>query len=294
MRLSDIPELARALRRDGEFASLGFVTHRAPAMLVYAEHPRFLAALASNPDVACAITTEALADGIPAHLGLACVEEPRRAFYGLHNRLARETEFYGAPFANAIAASARIHPTAFVAATSVRIGERVLVEPHATIFENAIVGDDAIVRAGCVVSSAGFEFNALGDGMQGVVHAGGVRLGARVELQSNSCVDRAVFGGFTEIGDDTKVDKLALVGHNARVGARCRIAAGAVIAGSATLGDGVWVGPNAAVANEVTVGAGARVSIGAVVTRDVAPGVTVTGNFAIDHDRFLEQLRRVR
>lgn len=294
MRLSEIRELAGAVRRDGEFASLGFVTHRAPAMLVFAEHPRFLEALLGNPDVACAITTEALAARVPAGLGLACVGEPRRLFYGLHNRLARETSFYGAPFPNGIAASARIHPTAFVAARGVRIGERVVVEPHASIFENAIVGDDSVIRAGCVVSSAGFEFNALGDEVQAVLHAGGARLGARVELQSNSCVDRAVFGGFTEIGDDTKIDKLALVGHNARVGARCRIAAGAVIAGSATLGDGVWVGPNATVSNEVTVGAGARVSLGAVVTRDVPPGATVTGNFAVDHEAFLERLRRDR
>ena len=42
------------------------------------------------------------------------------------------------------------------------------------------------------------------------------------------------------------------------------------------------------------IGEKAKVSIGAVVTRDVPSGTTVSGNFAIPHDRFLNHLRSVR
>ena len=58
------------------------------------------------------------------------------------------------------------------------------------------------------------------------------------------------------------------------------------------LGDNVWIGVGAIVSNRVSVGSGARVSIGAVATKNVPDGVTVSGNFAIEHHRFLENLKK--
>ena len=127
-----------------------------------------------------------------------------------------------------------------------------------------------------------------------MAHAGGVRLGDRVELQANTCVDRAIFGGFTEIGEDTKCDNLVHIAHNVKIGRRCLLAAQAMIAGSVTIGDDVWIGPSAAVLSEITIGDGAYVTIGSVVTRNVAPGQHVTGNFAIDHDKFIVFLKTIR
>ena len=87
---------------------------------------------------------------------------------------------------------------------------------------------------------------------------------------------------------------LVYVAHNVRIGKRCRVAANAAIGGSTTLGDEVYVGPGAAISSELRVGAGAVVSLGAVVTRDVLPGQRVSGNFALDHERFIAHMRQIR
>jgi UDP-3-O-[3-hydroxymyristoyl] glucosamine N-acyltransferase len=67
-----------------------------------------------------------------------------------------------------------------------------------------------------------------------------------------------------------------------------------VLAGSVRLGNDVWIGPNSTISNGVTVGDGAKVSLGAVVTRDVPAGARVTGNFAVDHEKFLGFLKSIR
>ena len=67
-----------------------------------------------------------------------------------------------------------------------------------------------------------------------------------------------------------------------------------MVAGSTVIGDDVFVGPNASLSSELTIGSRAHITIGAVVTRDVAPGRRVSGNFAIDHQRLVAHLRKIR
>jgi UDP-3-O-[3-hydroxymyristoyl] glucosamine N-acyltransferase len=295
MRLSDCPsDLKLKVIRDGVFECLGFVTHDSTSRLVFLGESRYVEALRDDAGITCVLTTPVLAREIPEELGVAVVELPRRAFYALHNHLARETSFYGGASPNVIASSARIHPAAFVAEQNVRIGERVLIEPHATILENVTLEDEVVVRAGAVVGSEGFQFEVDEGRVVPVAHAGGVRLGQRVEIQTGTCVDRSVFGGQTEVGRDTKTDNMVHIAHNVKIGRRCRIAAMAMIAGSVFIGNDVWIGPNATLADNIRVGDRASISLGAVVTRDVAPDQRVTGHFAVEHSKFLNFLRSIR
>jgi UDP-3-O-[3-hydroxymyristoyl] glucosamine N-acyltransferase len=295
MRLSEASSIVPiTVLRDAAFTSLGFVTHRTDAMLVFMESERFLDGLFANPNVSAVIAAPAVADRIPAHLGVAISEAPRRDFYHLHNHLAEHTEFYWRDFPAEIAADAFISPAAHIASLNVRIGHRTVIEPSVTVLPHTIIGDDVILRAGSVIGSQGFEFKRIGETILPVAHAGGVRLHDRVEVQANTCIDRSIFGGFTELGADTKLDNLVHIAHNVKIGKRCLLAAHAMIAGSVTLGDDVWIGPSAAVSSEITIGDGAYVTLGSVVTRNVAPGQHVTGNFAIDHDKFIAFLKTIR
>ncbi len=280
--------------RDTDFSSLGFVSHRNKAMLVFLESERFLDGLLANHGVAAVITTPSLAGRIPSGLGLALSEAPRRDFYQLHNYLAEHTEFYWRDFPTEIAGDAVISPQAYIAPRNVRIGRRVLIEPYVTVLPHTIIDDDVVLRAGTVVAAQGFQFVRLGEAIMTVAHAGGVWLHDRVEVQANCTIARALFGGFTEVGEDTKLDSLVYVAHQVAIGRRCLIGASAALTGSVTVGDDVWIGPHATIASEVAVGDGACVTLGSVVTRDVAPGQRVTGNFAIDHDKFIAFLRTIR
>lgn len=282
------------VKRDGQFFSLGFVTHKSDDMLVFVEDRKYIARLLENPRIKCAITLKNLISELPKKLGVAVCDCPRKTFYELHNYLANNTDFYWTDFASDISDEAMIDSSAYVAPKNVRIGKGVIIEPRAVVLAHSIIGDNVILRAGCIIGAHGFEFKRLGGEILPIAHAGGVLLREKVEIQSNSNIGRSVFGGFTEIGAETKIDSFVHVGHNVRIGNRCLIAATTVVGGSTIIGDDVWIGPGSTITSEIRIGDGAHVTIGSVVTQNVEAGQRVTGNFAIDHDRFIAFLKTIR
>lgn len=267
--------------RDGEFGSLGFITVSTPAQLAYIEDAKYLAELDNKPNIACVITTRELASSVPSSIGLAVSRIPQKSFYEVHNYLAKNTDFYWKPFSNKISSSAHIDPTAYIAPANVWIGERCEISPHASILPNSILGDDVIIGAGVVIGNDGFEFKRIGNEILRAIHAGGVLIGDRVEIKENSCISKSLFGSFTEIGEDTKLDNLIHISHNVVIGKRCLFASLVMIAGTVTIGDDVWIGPSAIVLNRIAIGDGASITVGSVVTRNVAPGQRIVGNLAL-------------
>jgi len=298
MKLSDAAEHSPfRVVRDAAFDDLALLGAIDGRVLVYAADARSLERLAKTGGAAAVVTTAALADGVPSSLGLAVADHPESAFYTLHRLLHASSDFYWRDFPTTIDPSARVHERAFVAPRGVRIGARVVVEPNATVLERVTIGDDAIVRAGAVLGAEGFEFKGpamrqgrtaraqwdYGPTNVAVPHAGSVEIGARVEIQANSTVDRSLFRLATRIGDDTKIDNLVHVAHSVRIGARCLIAAGATLAGSAVIGDEVWIGPHAVISSGVRLGDRAAIVIGATITKDVAPDERVASDLRVYH-----------
>ena len=281
--------------RDADFDDLALLGASDGRVLVYAGDARSLERLAKTSAAAAVVTTAELAHNVASSLGLAVADRPESTFYDLHRWLHASTDFYWRDFATTIDPSARVHERAYVAPRNVRIGARVVVEPNATILERVAIGDDAIVRAGAVLGAEGFEFKGpamrqgraaraewnYGTTNVAVPHAGSVEIGARVEIQANSTVDRSLFRLPTRIGDDTKIDNLVHVAHSVRIGARCLIAAGATLAGSAVIGDEVWIGPHAVISSGVRLGDRAAIVIGATITKDVAAGERVASDLRV-------------
>jgi len=290
-----LSELELEVVRDGKFNSLGFITISTTAQLVYIEDAKYLAELHNKPNITCVITTHEFASSVPLNRGLAVSKMPRKTFYEIHNHLAKDTDFYWKSFDNRISRSAHISPAAYIAPCNVWLGERCIIEPNVSILPNSIIGNDVIIRAGVVIGSEGFKFEHIGNEILRVIHAGGVLIGNRVEIQANCCISKSLFGGFTELGDDTKLDNLVHVAHNVVIGQRCFLAACAMIAGAITIGNDVWIGPSASISSAgVVIGDGASITTGSVVTQSVAPGQKVAGNFAIDYEKFIAFLRRIR
>jgi acyl-[acyl carrier protein]--UDP-N-acetylglucosamine O-acyltransferase len=272
--------------RNAPIENLGLLFNRNKAVLAPFYDSRYLAELERNKGISMVFTTPSLLALVPADRGIATCADPLDSFYTLHGILLKAGH-YGASVANEIACDARIHPTACIAERDVRIGAGSVIGPGAIIWERSIIGKNSVIGAGTVIGGEGFEVRKVGGRQIAVPHGGGVRIGSHVTIHSNTVVDRALFGGFTEIGDDTVIDNLVHVAHGVSIGRRCRIVAGAVVCGATVVGDDVWIGPNATVSSAIHVGDGARVSLGAVVIRDVPPGSCVSGNFAVDHTLFV-------
>lgn len=288
MRLSEVSRIVPLeVARDGEFHALGLLSDATPALLACFYDAAHESALRRNPAIACVITTPELADVVREPLGLALAEDPRGRFHALHRHLGGATDFYGRDFTSEISPDAEISPEATISPRRVRIGPRCVVEPRAVVLESVTLAERVSVRSGAVIGVEGFHPVPEGSALCNLPHFGSVRIGRGADIGANAVVCRAVFNGATEIGEAAIVGPLAYVAHGATIGARVRIAAGARIAGGARLGRGVFVGPGAVVSNRVVVGDNGRVSLGSVVVRDVPAGRTVTGNFAVEHERFL-------
>ena len=271
---------------------LGLVNSAHPDTLAFLDDAKFLEALRANPNVTAAMVTEpldrALADA--AVVRVVC-DDPRYYYYALHNHLAAAT-YKRTP--SRIHETAVVHPRAFVSEHNVEIGAHTVVEPNATILPDVVVGEHCVIRAGAVLGTEGFEHKRTSRGILSVRHTGRVVLGDHVEIGANACLDKGLNERDTLVGDHTKVDNLVHIAHGAHVGRGCFIIACAMVAGTVTVEDDAWIGPNASVAPQITIGRAGFVSLGAVVTRPVSAEQHVSGNFAIDHRRFLDFIKSVR
>ena len=284
MRLTEIAAtIDLDVVRDGEFDNLGLLTHKNGRVLAAYYDSWFAQPLACNSALTCVVANRELSSTIPEHLGLGVASDAKSAFYAIHNYLFRKTEFYWKDFETEIAADARIHSSAYISPNSVRIGRGTTIGARAVILDRSLIGSDCVIQSGAVIGGEGFEPKWVNGQHVLIPHAGGTKIGNSVQILCSAHIARAVFGGFTEIGDGTIVDALVHVAHNAKIGRNCEIAAQALVAGSTIVGDGVWIGPSACISSEVRIGDRAFITLGSVVISDVPEDARVSGYFAFDH-----------
>lgn len=295
MRLSNLSKVVSInILRDGEFYSLGILSHDADSMLVGLYDKDYMNLLISNPHISCVITKPDFALQLPEQLAVGVCSDPKTAFYQIHSYLLDHTDFYWKDFGSEISPKAIIHERAYIAPKNVRIGPGTIVEPNASILERSIIGKYVVIRTGAVIAGEDLEVKSVGGEYVVIPHAGSVLLKDRVEIQNNTQVQRSVYGGLTCVGEDTKVGSLVHIAHNVRIGRRCFIAPCVLLGGSTTIGDDVWIGPNATISSELKISNKAVITLGSVVTRDVPAGQRVSGNFAIDHSRFISFIKSIR
>jgi len=175
-----------------------------------------------------------------------------------------------------IGAGCIIHAHAVVG-PGVVLGENCTIHPHASI-SNAICGRGVVLHAGARVGNEGFGFTPTPQGrFVTMPQLGAVLLGDEVEVGANSCIDRGALGD-TIIGRATRIDNLAQIGHNVRLGQGCVVVAQVGISGSAVLGDWVQVGGQVGIAGHLHIGDRARIGAQAGVMRDVEPGADMLGS----------------
>ena len=88
------------------------------------------------------------------------------------------------------------------------------------------------------------------------------------------------------------MDNLIHIGHAVKIGNNVMMPALSVIGGRVEIKDNAWVGIGSVVRNGLIIGENARINMGAVVTKDVNDNEAVTGNFAIEHTKFIKRLKR--
>ncbi|HVN44964.1 MAG TPA: UDP-3-O-(3-hydroxymyristoyl)glucosamine N-acyltransferase [Steroidobacteraceae bacterium] len=188
-----------------------------------------------------------------------------------------------------VAPDARVDPTAEVGAYScigarVTIGARVLIGPHCRLAEQVTlaadvrlvggvtlgpgvqVGARSVLQPGVVIGADGFGFAPEKGTWLKVPQVGSVRIGADVEIGSNTTIDRGAIED-TVIEEGAKLDNLIQIGHNVRIGAHTAIAACTGISGSTSIGRRCMIGGAVGIAGHIS----------------IADDVVITGKSAVSH-----------
>lgn len=286
-----------SLLSDGCFHAIALMSDVADDnTLIYMDQEVYMNTALSDRRISCMIVSPGIAqkllkEGFSG--GILQSEQPAHDFYMLHNSLFRETDFYSRKkVPTVIGENCNIDSHAVISPYNVIIGDHTTVEAAAVILEDTEIGENCYIGHNVVIGGRGFQYKGTGLQTQYVEHIGKTLIGNRVDIFPGTCIARGMFKP-TVIEDDVKIDNLVHIAHSVHLEQGVILTGGVVIGGSAYLCKGTWVGLNATICHGVHVGEHVTVCMGAAVTKSVEDGKKVSGNFAVDHDITLANLRRM-
>lgn len=312
MKLSQIASALNARLENGspdtEITGLNGIEQAGPGEITFVANPKYAAA-ARRTKAAAVIVAETF-PVIPA--ARLRVEDPYLCF-------ARALELFHQPLRYAPG----IHPTAVIDPTSTigknahigpyvvvnenveigdravllahvviyrggRIGDNFFAHAHAMVRENCRIGNNVLLHNGVVIGSDGFGFAKTHDGhWYKIPQPAPVVIEDDVEIQANSCVDRASVGE-TRIRRGVKIDNLVQVGHGSQVGEDALLCSQVGLAGSTEIGKRVILTGQVGVVGHCKVGDNAIVTPQSGVANDIPAGALVSGAPAVDHKLWLK------
>ncbi|MFZ0816950.1 MAG: UDP-3-O-(3-hydroxymyristoyl)glucosamine N-acyltransferase, partial [Candidatus Sulfotelmatobacter sp.] len=170
----------------------------------------------------------------------------------------------------------------------VKIGNNFFAHTHATVRENCRIGNNVLLQNGVVIGADGFGFAKTQNGRwHKIPQPAPVIIEDDVEVQANSCIDRASVGD-TRIRRGVKIDNLVQVGHGSQVGEDALLCSQVGLAGSSEIGNRVILTGQVGVVGHCKVGDGAIVTPQSGVAHDIPAGALVSGAPAVDHKLWLK------
>ena len=312
MKLAAIASALHARLENGspetEITGLNGIEHAGPGELTFISNPKYAAAARSTKASAVIV-----AEDFPAiSSAMLRAHDPYLAF-------AHALELFHPPahFAPGIHPTAVIHPTAklgrdphlgpyvvigenvvigdnavllahVVIYKGVTIGDGFFAHAHTVVRENCRIGNRVLLQNGVVIGSDGFGFaKTQAKGWHKIPQPSPVVIEDDVEVQANSCIDRASVGE-TRIRRGVKIDNLVQVGHGSVVGEDALLCSQVGLAGSTEIGDRVILTGQVGVVGHCKVGEDAIVTPQSGVAHDIPAGALVSGAPAVDHKSWLK------
>lgn len=292
MKLSDLN--FGKVEKDGEFNWLGLTAEEydEKKVLTFLNDEKYYKEIENNKSITCIVTTEEVAQKIEKNkYGIIISNNPRKDFFELHNKLVKE-DFYFTKRDNQISEKAHISEKANIGSYNIIIEDDVIIEAGVTIYENVTIKKGTIIKSGTILGADGFQYVRNKDDIIKVEPAGELEIAEDVVIHNNSVIDKGIFGK-TFIGENTKIYNLVHIAHDSKIGKNVFLTAGVIVCGRVKIGDNSYLGPNCTIKNGLFLGENSKVSMGAVVTKDVKNNEVVTGNFAIPHKQFIENLKKI-
>lgn len=256
-----------------------------PGTVSFLENPKFVKNICDNPNIIAVFVKQEHVHDIPDNIENIVVKSPKATLFTLHNSYCKKYQHYPA---NVIAPSAVIHPSVSIAETGVVIGENVTIGPNTTILSGVEIGANTTIGANCVLGDDGMHvFHDLNGIQKNAIHDGWLKIGNNVNIKACVEMDKGFMGRDTIIGDECCFDNFVHIAHRVHIGAQTIIACASSIAGTTDIGKEVWIGAHCVISNRLKIGDKAKILIGSVVIDNVNGSMSVSGNFALPHDKHL-------
>jgi UDP-3-O-[3-hydroxymyristoyl] glucosamine N-acyltransferase len=305
MKLAEIAQrLGCTLEGDGniEISGVAGIDQAKPGKLTFLSNPRYRKLIATTEASAILLAR----DAGPVPLAALRSANPYLDF-------ARALELFHQPPRYAPG----VHRTAVVAATArlgagahvgpycfvdeeVEIGRNAVLHSFVSIYHGAQIGDDffahshAVVREGCrignrvvlqngaVIGSDGFGFARRDDrSWQKIPQTGPAVIEDDVEIQANTCIDRATVGE-TRIRSGAKIDNLVQVGHASHIGQDTLLCAQVGLAGTTSVGNRCILAGQVGASGHLQIGDDANIVAQSGLHNDLEGGATYSGSPAIE------------
>ena len=292
MKLSDLN--FGKVEKDGEFDWFGLTAedYEGKKVLTFLNDEKYYKEIENNKSITCIVTTDEVAQKIEkGKYGIIISNNPRKDFFELHNKLVKE-DFYFTKRDNQISEKAYISEKANIGSYNIIIEDDVIIEAGVTIYENVTIKKGTIIKSGTILGADGFQYIRNKDDIIKVEPAGELEIAEDVVIHNNSVIDKGIFGK-TFIGENTKIYNLVHVAHDSKIGKNVFLTAGVIVCGRVKIGANSYLGPNCTIKNGLFLGENTKISMGSVVTKDVKDDEVVTGNFAIPHKQFIENLKKI-
>ena len=158
-----------------------------------------------------------------------------------------------------------------------QIGQDCILYPQVVVREDCVLKNRVILQPGAKIGNDGFGFIFHEGQHHKIPQIGNVILEDDVEIQANSCVDRAKLA-HTVVGANTKVDNLVQIAHNVKVGRSTILCSQVGIAGTTTVGNGVIAAGQVGIAGHLDIGDGAILGAQSGVMNNIPAGQSSLGS----------------
>jgi len=266
-----------------EFHALGLVDSKQFGTLTFCNDKRFIRTVNSNPNITGVFIKDDMKQDIIDTKTVIAVDDPYWSFFTLANYIG-ELNYTQSP--SIVDPSAQIHETAHVSDFNVKIGKNVTVGPNVTIMPDVEIHDNCMIQANTVLGCDDVEAKMTSKGLIYVFHDAKLVINENVRVGANTTIVKGLYGRDTVIGPNSFISADCHISHSVQIGEQCLIL-NCSINGSVIIGNRVRINPGAVISNQIHIGDNAYITLGAVVIRDIEPHDKVSGNFAINHNRYL-------
>jgi UDP-3-O-[3-hydroxymyristoyl] glucosamine N-acyltransferase len=143
------------------------------------------------------------------------------------------------------------------------------------------------LQNGAIVGCDGFGFAKEDTGSwYKIMQSGPTILEDNVEVQANTCIDRASVGE-THIGRGVKIDNLAQIGHGSSIDENSLVCAQVGMAGSTHVGKNVILAGQVGVAGHCRIGDNVIATAQAGLHGDIPAGSVLSGSPGFDNKQWL-------